>query len=290
MRPPNSKSLPARGLRFALIGFGGIAQEVLRLADGHSVPQIACVAVLARAEKLTAIAERLPAGTRAVSTVEELLATGPNVVADCAGHEAFRCYAEPVLRGGVRLISVSSGALAARELEARLAAIQAIPGSGSLHLASGAIVGIDGLAAARCGGLDRVTYKGIKPAGAWRGTPAERLLDLDSLTGPTELFRGTAREAAMQYPANANVTATIALAGIGFDRTEVRLIADPTGRENIHALEYAGAFGEARIEVRGRPSAANPKTSMLTGLSVWRALCQESLGDLPVKAVSQSAE
>ena len=275
---------PAARPPFALSASGAPAQEARRPAAARARAGPACVAVLVRDGKRDQVAPLLPPGARAVGSVEELLAAGPDLVADCAGHEALRLYAEPLLRAGASLVTVSSGALAAPALEARLAAAQARPGGGRLLIASGAMLGLDGLAAARYGGLERVRYRGIKPARAWRGTPAEALLDLDGRAEPAEFFRGSAREAASQYPANANVTATIALAGIGFDRTEVCLVADPAGRENIHQLEYAGAFGRAQVEVRGRPSPANPKTSLLTGLSVWRALCEETLASLPLMA------
>jgi len=289
---PVAPSTPAKPGRraFALIGFGGIAQEVLRLAAAQAPAGPACVAVLVRDGKRDQVAPLLPAGAKAVGSVEELLAAGPDLVADCAGHEALRLYAEPLLRAGASLVTVSSGALAAPALEARLTAAQALPGGGRLLIASGAMLGLDGLAAARYGGLERVRYRGTKPARAWRGTPAEALLELDRLAEPTAFFHGSAREAASQYPANANVTATIALAGIGFDRTEVCLVADPAGRENIHQLEYEGAFGRAQVEVRGRPSPTNPKTSLLTGLSVWRALCEETLASLPLAAPGTLAQ
>ncbi len=107
------------------------------------------------------------------------------------------------------------------------------------------------LSAARRGGLDRVTYRGRKPVASWRGTPAETVLDLDTLKDTRIHFRGTAREAARLYPKNANVTASVALAGIGFDATEVELVADPACTSNCHELEAEGAFGNFSLRLNG---------------------------------------
>ena len=135
-------------------------------------------------------------------------------------------------------------------------------------VAAGAVAGADALAAARVGGLSKVTYTSRKPPGAWKGTPAEEVCDLDALETETALYEGGAEEAATRYPQNANVAATIALAGAGFGDTKVRLVADPEAGGNIHQVHAEGMFGAVDIEIRGEPLPDNPKTSTLAAHSV----------------------
>lgn len=213
-------------------------------------------------------------GMHATRVTEQLDLYGPDrpdIVVECAGHSAIEEHVLPALASGVPCLIASVGALSAPGLPERLE-MAAREGHTQVQLLSGAIGAIDALAAARLGGLHRVCYRGRKPPFAWKGTPAERDFDLDALTAPTQVFEGSAREAAAQYPRNANVAATLALAGIGLDRTEVRLVADPEIHENVHHLDAEGAFGSLELTLRGRPLQANPRTSALTVYSVVRAL------------------
>jgi aspartate dehydrogenase len=266
-------------LSFALIGFGGISREVLRIINDDPGLPLVCTGVLVRPQKRDEIARELGGRIVVAGSLDELMHAGPRIVADCAGHEALRTYGAGVLRANADLLTVSSGAFADAATERALQQEAAAAGRRIL-IAPGAIAGIDGLAAARIGGLEEVVYTGRKPVAAWRGTAAETVLDLSKVDRAATFFQGYARKAAAEYPKNANVTATIALAGLGFDSTRVELVADPTLNENVHELYYRGAFGEARIRIAGRPSAGNARTSALTAFSVLRTLLGSCEGAL----------
>lgn len=259
--------------RVGLIGCGGIAADLIAAVESAPAP-LKIVGALARTGGADAARKRLP-DLIIVESVNDLLALTPDIVVEVAGQGAVGAYAETVLRAGVDLVVVSIGALAAPGMVERLQSAARDNGA-RLILPAGAIAGIDALAAMRLRGLHTVRYRGLKPPRAWRGSPAERQFDLDALTERTVLFAGTAREAALAFPENANVAATVALAGLGLDATRVELVADPASRRNLHEIEAAGETGELHLQIRGLASARNPKTSALTALSVARALINEA--------------
>src|SRR5690606_12841363 len=96
--------------------------------------------------------------------------------------------------------------------------------------------------------------------------------DLEKLLAMTVIFDGSAREAALAFPRNANLAATVALAGVGLDRTRVRLVADPSATGNAHRIGALGAGGRMSIEIQGPALAGNPKSSRLAALSIVNAL------------------
>ncbi|WP_185546137.1 aspartate dehydrogenase [Variovorax sp. KBW07] len=252
-------------LRVALIGCGAIGTSVLELLKGDSALAVAAVVV---PEDGMAAARKAVPGMQVCSSVP---ATGIDLVLETAGHAAIEEHVLPALARGTPCIVASVGALSATGLAEKLEAA-ATSGRTQVQLIAGAIGAIDALAAARIGGLDSVRYTGRKPPQAWKGTPAEQGRDLDALTHETVIFEGSAREAALLYPKNANVAATVSLAGLGLDQTLVRLIADPATAENVHTVEAEGAFGSFALTMRNKPLAANPKTSALTVYSAVRAL------------------
>jgi aspartate dehydrogenase len=97
-------------------------------------------------------------------------------------------------------------------------------------------------------------------------------VDITGLAEPRLVFSGTAREAARGFPANVNVAAALALAGIGPDRTTVEIWADPTVTRNVHRIEVEAAAARLSMQIENVPSDDNPRTGRLTALSVIAAL------------------
>ena len=254
----------------ALIGFGAIGRSLARTLAEHAA-DVRIVAVLLRPQSRLPAAGALPAAARVVDNVDEMLAARPNVVAECAGHTALRELGPRVLDAGIPLLVASVGALADPAVEASLRRA-AKQGGTRVLLPSGALGALDILAAARLAGLTRVTYESRKAPLAWKGTPAEGLTDLADLTAPATFFTGDAREAALRFPQNANVAAAVALAGAGFEATQVQLVADPAAAGNQHRIAAEGAFGHFEFSVTGRVLPDNPKTSMLAPMSLARSL------------------
>ncbi len=255
--------------RVALVGAGAIGTALLELTREDAGLQVVALVVPVEAQAAAqALAQRLAPQAQVVQAIP---AEGIDLVVEAAGHSAIEQHVLPALARGIPAVVASVGATSAPGLLEQLEAA-ARQGQTQVQLIAGAIGAIDALAAARIGGLDSVRYTGRKPPGAWKGTPAEQGRDLDALTTETVIFEGSAREAAAQYPKNANVAATVSLAGLGLDNTQVRLVADPAVNENVHQVDAEGAFGSFSLTMRNKALAANPKTSALTVYSAVRAL------------------
>ena len=248
--------------RVALIGYGAIGVVV--------ASEVEVAAVLVRPARVES-ARRALAGVDVVTLVEEFDRATPDLVVECAGQQALREYGEAVLAGGMDLMVISTGAFADQAFLDRLCAA-ARQADRSILLPAGATAGLDGLLALREGGLDSVRYISRKPPHAWVGTPAERAFDLEALSEPTVIYSGPAHEAARLYPKNANLAVTIALAGLGLDRTEVDLVADPRLAGNVGRIEASGRLGRLTVEMAGQAAPDNPKTSLVTAYSIVQAL------------------
>lgn len=251
-----------------LIGYGAMGRTVHRALQDGAGARVRFV--IEAADRRDAVQRELGPEIRVLSSTHDLPEL-PDLALECAGHAAVTTSVPDLLQRGVDTIIASVGALAEAGLPEKLEAAAAA-GPAQLILVPGAIAGIDALCAARTRPLDAVVYIGRKPPPGWLGTPAEQRADLRALREATIIFEGNAREAAHLYPKNANVAAMVGLAGVGLERTQVTLIADPGVTRNTHTVRATGEFGELEIKVANNPLPDNPKTSALAAYSIVRAI------------------
>ena len=253
-------------LRVALIGWGAIGRTV-----GELVADAPLELVAVGVRDATVVRAGIPESAELITEPDELAALAPDVVAEAAGRDTVGPWGRAALAAGADLIVSSVSALADAELLEQLRSL-ALAHDARVEIQSGALAGVDALSASRFMGLDRVEHRIVKPPTAWKGTAAEELCDLDALTEATAFSRGSASEIASAFPKNANVAMTTALAGIGPDRTEVVLVADPAAATNRHELSASGGFGSLEVAIANNPLPANPKSSAMAALGLARAL------------------
>ncbi|HZF20201.1 MAG TPA: aspartate dehydrogenase [Burkholderiales bacterium] len=258
-------------MRVGILGGGVIAR--LFLEQRASDVEIVAIAGRSEASRGKALAREF--GVPFVTGAKDLVAARPGIVIEAASHEAVREHAETLLSEGIALIVLSGGALCDDALRARLERAS-IERRAPLYVPSGGIGGLDALKAACAAGVDEVSIAVTKPPAAWKGIPyVERMkIDLDRLAAPVTLFEGSAREGVPHFPANVNIAAVLSLAGIGFDRTRLKVVADPALRFNTHFITVRGRTGTIELRFESVPSPDNPKTAMLACYSALAAFRQ----------------
>ncbi|GGZ84207.1 putative L-aspartate dehydrogenase [Ignatzschineria indica] len=250
--------------KIVMIGYGAMAQAVMPL-----LPEDVNVGWLVVMPQDVAKTQAIVGDEiKVISRISEIDGQ-PDCAVEMAGQLGLQAHLFDLIRAGIDVGVISVGTFADSVFQKQVEQA-AKEHQVKISILSGAIAGIDGLASAKLAGLDSVLYQGRKNPRSWKGSYAEELVDLDQLENATTFFKGSAREAAQRFPANANVAATLALAGIGMDDTEVELIADPKMERNQHKIIAQGKFGAMEIVMMGVPLESNPKTSMLAALSVAR--------------------
>lgn len=255
-------------LKLGIGGLGVIGSAVADAAHaGIAGIELAAVAVRDRdraAARLAAF-DPLPA---LVSLGE--LAARADVVLECAGADAYDEVAVPAVEAGRIFVTLSAGALLERP-----ALLERAGETGArIIVPSGGIVALDGLKAAAERGIDAVSLITRKPPASLAGAPylREHGIDVAALTESTRVFEGNARQAAMAFPANANVAASVSLAGIGPERTRVEIWADPDITRNTQELHVRASSAEFTVQLASIPMPDNPRTGSLTVASTIATL------------------
>jgi len=258
--PPAHDTLPV-----GLIGLGSMGSFVAREIMKGEIPGILLVAAADIRPPSPDLLQELQ--KHSVSLVQSFEGLGNfpiRLVIECANQKVVTECADFFLAKGVDLLLMSVGALVQGSLFSRLSARAEEKGC-RIYLPSGAIGAIDALQAARLRGLDEVTLTTRKPP---RSLGQIEGVNLEDLREPRVLFEGPATEAVVKFPQNVNVAATLSLAGLGPEKTRVRVVADPGVHQNIHEIHARGAFGSFEIRLANWPNPDNPKTSLLSCLSV----------------------
>lgn len=261
--------------KVAIIGCGAIGSILARSIDageaGDSELLMLFDTDLGEAEVLAdelSITPRIAEDIQGILNDEEI-----DLVVEAASQVAVSEYSADILRSGKDLVVLSVGAFSDQKLFEEVREIARESGR-RVHLPSGAILGLDGIQAAEIAGFDSVVLRTRKPPGTLATTKyvRERGIDLSDLGEPKEIFEGSASDAVEAFPESVNVAASLSLAGEGFEKTMVKIIADPSLDQNVHEIQIRGKAGEFTTKARNFPSPDNPKTSYLAALSAIRTL------------------
>ena len=193
-----------------------------------------------------------------------------DIVVEAAPSSIFERIALPALEAGRIFIPASAGALLPRMHLVKLARQT----GARIIVPTGALLGLDAVRAAAEGPIDSVSIETRKPPMSLIGAPyLERNgIDMMDLAHPLLVFDGNALDAAAGFPANVNVAAALALAGIGPIRTQVRIWADPGMVRNVHTIRVEAQAARFTMTIENVPSLENPKTGRLTALSLLACL------------------
>ncbi|MDP5255011.1 MULTISPECIES: aspartate dehydrogenase [unclassified Vibrio] len=261
-------------LKVAIIGLGAVGETVAVSIENGLAGNIELVSILCR-EKQKYIAkhgDKTPE-FRALITdnYQTLLDKKPDIIVEAAGQATLNRYGVEILDQGIDLVVSSIGLFTNDDIFDRFVASAAKSGA-QILLSSGALPAIDWMSAAALAQVKHVSISQTKPTHSWRGTAAEQLIDLDAITESSCFFEGTAREAANIFPKSSNITAMLALATAGLDRTTVSLFADPINALMKTEIDFKSNAGSVQVGWQGIPSNINPSTSADVPLAIVKAL------------------
>jgi aspartate dehydrogenase len=263
-------------LNVGLIGCGAIGITLARAISDGKAGGITLIAVSDIDEsKLNTLSKKVQMTNVLMTTEPNKIITDERIdlVIEAASREAVKSFAEKALTAGKHMLIMSVGALSDNVLLSRLENV-AREKTVKIYLPSGAICGLDGVKAASVEAIHSAEITSIKHPKSLLGAPflVENKIDLSQFKTSKVIFQGTAREAISGFPKNVNVAVALSLAGLGVDRTIVKIIADPEAIRTQHNIHVKGDFGELNTLVKNHVHPGNPKTSYLAALAAIQTL------------------
>jgi aspartate dehydrogenase len=269
-----------------IIGCGTIGTELALAIDTGRVKNASVVALFDTVNKAAlSLQYRLRNNNpRTFTDFEEFISSSSfrnaDIIVESASQGAIKRFSKKIVENGKSLIVMSVGALSDPPFLSELLDI-ASHNSARIYVPTGAIAGIDAIRSVKHL-LDSVNLITTKNPKALADAPFFNMsgIDLYAITKKTLIYEGPAADAVKKFPTNVNVAAILSLAGIGLEKTNVKIIVDPYTNINQHEIIASGKFGEMIVSVRNLPSPTNPKTSFLAILSAiecLRSVCDDGI-------------
>lgn len=266
-----------------LMGCGTIGTHLAMAIDSGRVANASLTGLFDIVDGNTrALKTRLKSTPQVYDNFDRFVDSNADIIIEAASQQAVKNFAKQIIESGKDLMVMSVGALADTLFLAELLQLTPIRnGQSKIYVPSGAIAGIDAIRSVRHI-ADSISITTKKSPKALAGAPffTTRNVSLDNITKVTEIYEGSAVEAVKLFPANVNVAAVLSLAGIGVEKTMVRILADPEATTNQHEIVATGSFGEIKISVNNVTAPGNPKTSFLAVLSAiecLRSICEDGI-------------
>jgi aspartate dehydrogenase len=249
-------------MRVGIIGLGTIGRRVCRALD-DGIRGLELVGATARNRDAAEAFLRTLSTQPPFLPLDELV-DGSDLLVEASTQAHLTEIAPKALGRGKDLVILSCGGLIDRADWVALAEANHC----RILVPSGAVAGLDGVKGAAVGAITSVTMETRKPPRGLAGAPwiVEQRIDLEAITEETLIFDGRAAEACRAFPANVNVVGALSLAGVGAERTRIKVFAVPGLEKNQHRIQVEGEFGTLRIEIENVPS-ENPRTGRLSYLS-----------------------
>ncbi|MBT2582842.1 aspartate dehydrogenase [Planococcus sp. ISL-109] len=248
-------------MNIGIIGTGNIASYLLEQVNAKRMCDERVTAVFGRNRE---VGQRLKEqfDIEFYTDLQEFLKTPLDIVVEAVTVEAASLFLKDVVVHKKDLIVSSIGVFKEAGFLGELKILAETNGT-QVFLPSGAIGGLDILQSAKAlGGLTHVQI-------TTRKSPVSLGMESDE---EQVLFDGSAFDAVEKFPKNVNVALVLAIAGIGAEKTKVRVIVDPAVERNTHTIEAQGDFGKMQLHIENNPMPSNPKTSLLAALSILAVL------------------
>ena len=257
-------------MKLTIIGCGSIGKTLARHLELEDNIELVCI-LDRKKEAVEALMEECQK-VRFANNVEDAFEKS-DLIVEAASPQAVIEFIPRALEIGKDVVVMSVGAFVDDDFKEKCR-ILAKQNNCKVYIPSGAVCGIEGIGAAATEEVEEIILMTYKPPEAFKGVEylKKKGIDLDNLKRPKVIFSGHAEDAVKYFPRNINVAATLSLAGLGIERTTVKIVVDPKATLNQHRIIAKGKFGEIECWTRNTPFPDNPQTSYLAALSLISAV------------------